>query len=378
MKQTILLVDDEEDIRETLSLFLTDLGHPVVAAENGIEALALFRKEHPEIVISDIKMPGMDGVELLQKIKMESPDTEFIMITGHGDMELAITSFQGQAADFIAKPINVNILEMALQKVCDKIRSRRMLCEYTENLEKLIREKTELQNHLSSLGLMIGSISHGLKGLLTGLDGGIYLVNSGFTKNDSERIQEGWQTVKLMVDRIRKMVLDILYYAKERELVLETVDILAFAEDIADGIQPKMDIQQITFIRDFDPHLATAEMDSGSIHSALLNLLENAMDACLRDTAEKQKHVIFGVKQDPDHILFEITDTGTGMDRETRDRLFTLFFSSKGSKGTGLGLFISQKIIAQHGGTIHVASVPGHGSQFVVKIPKEIQAKKIR
>jgi signal transduction histidine kinase len=309
---------------------------------------------------------------------MESPDTEFIMITGHGDMELAITSFQGQAADFIAKPINVNILEMALQKVCDKIRSRRMLCEYTENLEKLIREKTELQNHLSSLGLMIGSISHGLKGLLTGLDGGIYLVNSGFTKNDSERIQEGWQTVKLMVDRIRKMVLDILYYAKERELVLETVDILAFAEDIADGIQPKMDIQQITFIRDFDPHLATAEMDSGSIHSALLNLLENAMDACLRDTAEKQKHVIFGVKQDPDHILFEITDTGTGMDRETRDRLFTLFFSSKGSKGTGLGLFISQKIIAQHGGTIHVASVPGHGSQFVVKIPKEIQAKKIR
>jgi signal transduction histidine kinase len=323
-------------------------------------------------------MPGMDGVELLQKIKMESPDTEFIMITGHGDMELAITSFQGQAADFIAKPINVNILEMALQKVCDKIRSRRMLCEYTENLEKLIREKTELQNHLSSLGLMIGSISHGLKGLLTGLDGGIYLVNSGFTKNDSERIQEGWQTVKLMVDRIRKMVLDILYYAKERELVLETVDILAFAEDIADGIQPKMDIQQITFIRDFDPHLATAEMDSGSIHSALLNLLENAMDACLRDTAEKQKHVIFGVKQDPDHILFEITDTGTGMDRETRDRLFTLFFSSKGSKGTGLGLFISQKIIAQHGGTIHVASVPGHGSQFVVKIPKEIQAKKIR
>ncbi len=378
MKQTILLVDDEEDIRETLSLFLTDLGHPVVAAENGIEALALFRKEHPEIVISDIKMPGMDGVELLQKIKMESPDTEFIMITGHGDMELAVISFQGQAADFIAKPINVNILEMALQKVCDKIRSRRMLCEYTENLEKLIREKTELQNHLSSLGLMIGSISHGLKGLLTGLDGGIYLVNSGFTKNDSQRIQEGWQTVKLMVDRIRKMVLDILYYAKERELVLETVDVLAFAEDIADGIQPKMDIQQITFIRDFDPHLGTAEMDSGSIHSALLNLLENAMDACLRDTAEKQKHVIFGTKQDPDHILFEITDTGTGMDRETRDRLFTLFFSSKGSKGTGLGLFISQKIIAQHGGTIHVASVPGHGSQFVVKIPKEIQAKKIR
>jgi signal transduction histidine kinase len=80
--------------------------------------------------------------------------------------------------------------------------------------------------------------------------------------------------------------------------------------------------------------------------------------------------VIFAVKQNPDHILFEITDTGTGMDRETREKLFTLFFSSKGSKGTGLGLFISQKIISQHGGAITVASVPGHGSQFIIKIPK--------
>ena len=97
---------------------------------------------------------------------------------------------------------------------------------------------------------------------------------------------------------------------------------------------------------------------------------ENGMDACNRDTAEKQKQVIFGVKQNPDHILFEITDTGTGMDRETREKLFTLFFSSKGSKGTSLGLFISQKIISQHCGSIHVASVPGHGSQFVIKIPK--------
>lgn len=372
MKKTILLVDDEEDIRETLSLFLTDLGHTVVAAENGIEALALFHKVLPEIVISDIKMPGMDGVELLRRIKQESPETEFIMITGHGDMELAVISFQGQAADFIAKPINVNFLEMALKKVCEKIRSRQMLCEYTENLEKLIREKTELQNHLSSLGLMIGSISHGLKGLLTSLDGGIYLVDSGFVKDNPLQIQEGWQIVKFMVDRIRKMVLDILYYAKERDLMLEPVEILEFAEEIASGIQPKMALQNVTFIRDFDPALGTAVMDPGSIHSALLNILENAMDACLRDAAEKPKQVIFGVKQSPDHILFEITDTGTGMDRETREKLFTLFFSSKGSKGTGLGLFISQKIIAQHGGVIQVASVPGHGSQFIVKIPKKM------
>jgi signal transduction histidine kinase len=372
MKKSILLVDDEADIREILSLFLQDLGYTVIAAENGVDALKLFRKTLPSLVISDIKMPGMDGIELLQKIKQESPDTEFIMITGHGDMELAIISFQGQAADFITKPINVDVLEIALKKVHDKILCRKMLREYTENLETLIREKTELQNHLSSLGLMIGSISHGLKGLLTGLDGGMYLVDSGFTKDNQPQIQEGWQIVKLTVDRIRKMVLDILYYAKERELKWEMVDILSFAEDIATGMQPKMDFQKITFAKDFDSSIGAFEMDPGSIHSALINILENAMDACTRDLTGKQKQVIFGVKHDADHILFEVSDTGTGMDRETREKLFTLFFSSKGIKGTGLGLFISHKIIAQHGGSIHVASTPGYGSQFVIKLPKTL------
>jgi signal transduction histidine kinase len=99
---------------------------------------------------------------------------------------------------------------------------------------------------------------------------------------------------------------------------------------------------------------------------------EKIDDAILINMLGKIDSLIFGVKQNPEHILFQITDTGTGMDRETREKLFTLFFSSKGSKGTGLGLFISQKIIAQHGGSIHVSSVPGHGSQFIIKIPKTI------
>jgi DNA-binding NtrC family response regulator len=173
MEKQILLVDDEEDIRDVLSVYLKSCGYEVFPAENGEEALKLFTKHKPPVVLSDIKMPGIDGIELLKKIKNESPDTEFIMITGHGDMDLAIASFQDQAADFITKPINVNILDIALKKVREKIISRRQLREYTENLEKLVREKSELQSHLSSLGLMIGSVSHGIKGLLTGLDGGM-------------------------------------------------------------------------------------------------------------------------------------------------------------------------------------------------------------
>ncbi len=370
MNTSILLVDDEADIREVLSLFLKDIGYAVTAAENGGEALRLFKQTLPQIVISDIKMPGMDGIELLRRIKQESPDTEFIMITGHGDMDLAIVSFQGQAADFITKPINVDVLEIAIKKVCEKIIARDLLRKYTANLEKLIREKTELQNHLSSLGLMIGSISHGLKGLLTGLDGGMYLVDSGFTRENQAQVQEGWQIVKLSVERIRKMVLDILYYAKERELKWERVDILAFVQEVAGNMEVKMKQQQINFVTDFASGIGAYEIDPASIHSALVNILENAIDACTRDEAKPQHRVIFAVREDPVNICFDISDNGIGMTSDVREKLFTLFFSSKGNKGTGLGLFISHNIVAQHGGSIAVSSAPGHGSQFVIKIPK--------
>ena len=94
MDNTILLADDEEGIRKVLGISLADSGYEVLTAENGEEALKIFRDAGPSIVLTDIKMPGMDGIELLRKIKLENPDTEVIMITGHGDLDLAIKSLK--------------------------------------------------------------------------------------------------------------------------------------------------------------------------------------------------------------------------------------------------------------------------------------------
>ncbi len=109
-----MLVDDEEGIRKVLSISLSDIGYQVFTAENGEDALKIFRQENPPIVLTDIKMPGMAGIELLRTIKHENPDTEVIMISGHGDMDLAIKSLKYQAIDFVTKPINDDILEIAL------------------------------------------------------------------------------------------------------------------------------------------------------------------------------------------------------------------------------------------------------------------------
>ncbi len=369
--KTILLVDDEEDIRDVLSVSLMDFGYEVYTAENGQLALELFKEKNPSMVMTDIKMPLMDGIELLRQIKMINSETEVIMITGHGDMELAIKSLKNEATDFITKPINVEGIEIALKRAAERIIIRKKLQEYTENLERLIREKTELQDHLSSLGLMLGTISHSIKGMLTGLDGGMYMVESGFKKKDEEKVRDGWQTVKLVVDRIRKMVLDILYYAKKRELQWEKVDAASFARDVAKAVEPKMSQNGIEFECRISEEAGECEIDPGYVHAALGNIFENAVDACLKDEKKTSHKIVFRLNADEENVIFAVQDNGIGMDDDTKEKLFSRFFSSKGRKGTGLGLFISHQIVGQHGGKIVVNSSPGKGSSFSIRIPKE-------
>jgi signal transduction histidine kinase len=375
-KKQILLVDDEKDIRDVLEIALSDMGYQVLTADNGETAWKTFKTEEPPIVLTDIKMPVMDGIDLLQRIKRENPEAEVIMVTGHGDMDLAIKSLKHHASDFITKPINVDALEISLKRVEEKIVTRKQLQKYTENLERLIREKTELQDNLSNLGLMVGSISHGIKGLLTGLDGGLYLLGSGLKANDLMKIEEGGNILKMMVERIRRMVSDILFYAKERNLRRDEVDILTFANDVLRVVEPKSKTLSIALVKDFDFSVDKIHIDAGFVHSALINILENAIDACIKNDQSKKHKIVFSVKNDEKHLFFIVSDNGTGMDIETRDNLFSLFFSSKGREGTGLGLFLSNKIIAQHGGSINVDSVQGQGSRFTIKIPINTLDKK--
>ncbi len=133
MKKTILLVDDEDDLREVLDISLTDTGYDVLTAGNGVQALEVLKKNDVPVVITDIKMPGIDGIELLRKIKSNNPETEVIMLTGHGDLDLTIKSLKYEATDFVTKPVNDEVLELAIQRAFDKILMRQKLKEYDRN-----------------------------------------------------------------------------------------------------------------------------------------------------------------------------------------------------------------------------------------------------
>ena len=142
MKETILLVDDEQGIRTVMGLSLRDAGYNVITVASGEEALQLFAERPIPIVITDIRMPGMNGLDLLKHIKILAPETEVILISGHADLEMAIQGLKLEASDFITKPIDDDLLHISLKRALERIAMRNKLKEYTSNLEKMINEKS--------------------------------------------------------------------------------------------------------------------------------------------------------------------------------------------------------------------------------------------
>jgi PAS domain S-box-containing protein len=228
----------------------------------------------------------------------------------------------------------------------------------------------ELESRLTSLGLLIGSVSHGLKGMLNGLAGGMYLVDSGFKKSDQERVRKGWDTVQRNVARIRSMVSDILYYAKDRVPSWEALSATALAQEVCELTQPRARDLNVALTTSLDPATGQFQGDAQALRALLMNLTENALDACRLD-GKKPGRIALRLQGSPDHVRFEVEDNGIGMDRETREKAFSLFFSSKGTEGTGLGLFIADRIARAHGGTIEIESELGAGTRFIVTLPRQ-------
>jgi signal transduction histidine kinase/FixJ family two-component response regulator len=229
-----------------------------------------------------------------------------------------------------------------------------------------------LKSNLAFLGLMIASISHSIKGVLAGLDAGVYTLEQAIGRRDENGIREGLELAKHMAERIRKITLDILFYAKERELNCSAIDLRHFARDVVETVRPRYERHGIRLECDVEKAAGTFTADPGLLKAALVNFLENAVDACVADAKEKSDHrVVLKCESNPDAIGMSVEDNGLGMTPEQLKRLFKVFYSTKGIKGTGLGLFIADQIVRQHGGDIVVESSLGQGSRFCVRLPRK-------
>lgn len=376
MAEKILLVDDEEGIRKVLGISLTDSGYQVFTAESGEVALHIFQEQEPTIVLTDIKMPGMDGIELLQRMKEKNPDAEVIMITGHGDMDLAIQSLKHEATDFITKPINDDALEIALKRAKERISLKAQIKEYTENLERLVEEKTQKlieAERLAAVGQTVAGLAHAIKNITGGLTGGIFVLEKGIELDNKKYLHQGWEMVEGNVRKIKNVAMDLLNYAKEREPEYRLCDPNKTAKEVFDLMISRAREYGFELQLDLDENLPDLWFDPDGIHRCLLNLVTNAIDACSDVSCSSKKGEVILRSHKPEGwaVEYQVVDNGCGMDEETRAKIFHSFFSTKGSEGTGLGLMITKKIVDEHGGVITLESEKGKGTKFSLRLPEK-------
>ena len=241
-------------------------------------------------------------------------------------------------------------------------------------MRKRLEGELVISERLSAIGQTVAGLAHSIRSILFGLEGGIYVVNKALRKDDMQKMNTGWNMVKKNIEMVSNLVSDLLGFSKVRIAAYERCSPNIIAEEVCGLMEPKAKdthLEEIEIIRDFDPQIGEVLLDPKAIHRGLLNLVSNAIDACLVDENEGKNHVVKVItKQEGEgNFAFQVTDNGCGMEDEIKKQVFTSFVSTKGSRGTGLGLLITQKIVQEHGGSLHVNSESGKGSTFTMQLP---------
>ena len=244
---------------------------------------------------------------------------------------------------------------------------------FFQDLRQIKRLERELiqSERLAAVGQTVAGMAHGIKNILHGFKGGSYLMSVGLDKHDQAKMQAGFNLLQKNIDRTSELVLDLLSYSKEREPEYEKCRPNAIAEEVCELMSKTAADNDVLIVKDLSPDIGEVTMDPRTVQRTLLNLVSNAIDACAMDETEgKQHRVDIRTASDRrDHIVLTVQDNGIGMSDAVKSKLFTSFFSTKGSGGTGLGLLVTRKLVEECGGSISVDSRTGEGTAFTVSLP---------
>jgi signal transduction histidine kinase len=220
---------------------------------------------------------------------------------------------------------------------------------------------------LAAVGQTIANLSHHIKNILQGLKGGSFLIDSGLGSRDEEVVRRGWAVVEKNQNKIYNLVLDMLSLSKEREPAFEPGDLNQTLSEVVELMRPRAGELGISLETRLVPDIPRFAYDAEGIHRAILNIVTNALDAC---EGLEGARVLVCSELDPGafaHVI--VSDTGPGIPPEEHESIFEVYASSKGSRGTGLGLPVSRKIAREHGGELRVVSTTGEGARFALQLP---------
>jgi two-component system sensor histidine kinase/response regulator len=360
-KPAILIIDDEEAMRDSCSMILTKDGFRAETAENGKIGLEKARELKPALALIDLKMPGLSGFEVLEKLRDIDPQITPIVITGYATVESAVEAMKKGAYDFLPKPFTPDELRIIIGRALE----RRKLAQEAENLR---REKKLMEENFITM------VSHQLRSPLVAIQQYFEVILAGMAGRVEDAQKEMIVRAKERLGGLLELINDWLDMARiSRGQIVDKLKPLALDKLLEGQIEFMKPLAQEFKVRfEIRPAEGPALVlgDAQSLEQVFSNLITNAIKYNRPDGT-----VIITIKEEDDTVLVEVADTGIGISKEHLPFIFDQFYrvsrrEDQKIKGTGLGLAISKKIVEAHNGSIEARSEPGQGTTFSVRLPK--------
>jgi len=365
-KSRILVIDDEESMRDSCALILSKEGYEPELAEDGTIGLEKAKDFKPDLVLIDLKMPGISGMEVLEKIQEIDPYIIPVVITGYATVDSAVEAMKKGAYDFIPKPFTPEQLRVIIRRGLEK---RKLLLE----TESLRREKRLMEENFITM------VTHQLRSPLVAIVQYFEVILAGMVGKVEEKQKELILKAKDRLEALLQLINDWLDVARLNggEIIEKgkSFPLKNLLKKLVDFMHPYAKENDISL--ELKPISGSASIhgDEESLEQVFSNLISNAINY-----NKPKGSVTISVKEEKEFIAIEIRDTGIGIAKEHIPLIFDQFYrvsrsESQKHKGTGLGLTIAKKIVDTHGGSIQVSSELEKGSIFTVLLPKSKKEK---
>jgi signal transduction histidine kinase/GGDEF domain-containing protein len=379
MENRILVVDDEKEIRDLLNIALSRMGgFHVEVAESGQKALQKIEKDSFDLVLTDLKMPEMDGLQLIIEIANSKPDVLTMMMTGHGTIDSALEAMKRGASDYLMKPLNLDELIIRIRKVLEERQRFVRLKDFADQLEKANQELKKIDAIKSEF---VSVASHELRTPLAAIKNAVQLMLSGRTGEINEHQTKFLSMAERNITRLTNILNDLLNLSRiesgKIELKYENMELKGIIELTASSLRPQADGKSVQISVEISEPLPHVYGDSEKVEQILTNLIGNAIKFTPNggNILITAKPVFHDSKEGyGDRVAISVKDNGIGIPLEHLEAIFEKFHQVEGSlqrsvSGTGLGLAITRGLVEAHQGKIWVESVLGKGSTFTFTLP---------
>jgi signal transduction histidine kinase len=370
----ILVIDDEIGPRESLRMLLKP-DYNVQTADCVEAGLKLLKEKQPDTIVMDIRMPGMTGIEGLRRIREIDPHLSVIMLTGFGALETAKEAVRLGANDYISKPFDAGEMREVIGRNVERTRLQRASenasAEIKELNSRLLKQLAQ-KERLASLGQASAEFVHDLGNPLTIVWGYVQLLAKKLERQDtgSEAEKSGslkeLEIIEQNVRLCRELLTMWQSYGSVEASPPKAISVSAVLREVVKGASAVAAQSGLELKSNIGDDQCLLMGDAVQINRAIQNVIINAIQA----SAEKKGPVLVDCTRKDFYVDIRVEDSGSGIDPSQINKIFDPYFTTKQSKsGTGLGLYITKKVIEDHSGSIKVDSTPGVGTVFTIRLP---------